>query len=176
MTEEAADLVRVQRVEGLEPLVCRVLSSTSECIIATELSDSLDLDGICIVPTGTVRCFDRAFERADFYRAALSAWPRSDAHSALLGEFACSLVEDLQLLAKRGDTVAIHMEIKEPDVCYVGTIREVSEARLLLARVSSRGEFIAEPLEIDLTTVTKIEVATRYLIAVGHAARLLAAK
>jgi hypothetical protein len=176
MSDETVDLVSVQRINDLEPLVCRVYLSTNECIVASELSDSLDLDGIFIIPTNTVRYFDRAFEKADLYRAALGAWSISNAHTALLGEFACSLVEDLRLLARRGDTVAIFMEMEVPDVCYVGTIREVSDAKLLLDRISSRGELIDDPLEVDLKTITKIEVSTRYLIAMGYAARSLAGR
>lgn len=171
-----ADLVRMQRIDDLEALVCHVYLSTGECIVASELSNSLDLDGLCIIPTKTVRCFDRAFERADFYKAALQAWPVVSPHAALLGELSCSLIQDLSLLAKRGDTVAIHMELSDPDVCYVGTIQDVTETELVLNRISSRGRSIDEPLNVALDSVTKIEIATRYLIAVGYAARTLAAK
>lgn len=170
------DLVRIQRIDDLEALVCRVHLSTDECIVASELSDSLDLDGLCIIPTKTVRCFDRAFERADFYKAALQAWPEVSPHAALLGELSCSLIQDLSLLAKRGDTVAIHMELDDPDICYVGTIQDVTETEFALNRISSRGRSMDEPLNVALGSITKIEIATRYLIAVGYAARALAAE
>jgi hypothetical protein len=75
ISDATTDLVRMQRIDDLQALICRVHMSTNECVIASELSDSLDLDGLCIVPTKLIRCFDRAFERAEFYNAALQTWP-----------------------------------------------------------------------------------------------------
>jgi hypothetical protein len=151
-----ADLVRMQRMDDLEALVCRVHLSTDECVVASELSDSLDLDGLCIIPTKTVRCFDRAFERVDFYKAALEAWPEVSPHAARLGDISCSLIQDLSLLAQRGDTVAIHMELDDPDICHVGTIQGVTETEFVLNRISSRGRSIDEPLHVALDSITKI--------------------
>jgi hypothetical protein len=168
------ELVRVQRIDDLEALVCRVFLSTNDCIIAAELSDSLDLDGLCFIPTRFVRCFDRAFERADFYRAALGTWGEINPHAGLLGELSCNLVQDLHMIAMKMIPVAIHMELDDPDVCYVGTIQAVSETELTLNRISSRGRRISDPLRIELDSITKVELATRYLTAVGFAARALA--
>lgn len=174
-TEPLRDLVQIARIANLEPLICHVYQSTSESIVASELSDSLDLDGLCLVPTKSIRYFDRDFERCDFYRAALGAWP-SDQHQGLLGELSCNLSADLRLLSTKGEVVAVHMEIDEPDVCYVGTIKDVTDAALFLDRISSSGTQILEPLEIAIASITKLEVATRYLTAVGRAARILSAK
>lgn len=173
---EPHDLVRISRVDDLEALICRVHMSTTDCVVASELSDSLDLDGLCIVPTRSIRCFDRVFERAEYYRAALGAWPDVKPYEALLGELSCNMVHDLRVLAYKSETVAIYMELDDPDICYVGTVHELTETALRLDRISSRGKRISESLRIELKSITKIELATRYLIAVGYAARTLAAK
>lgn len=175
ISDATTDLVRMQRIDDLQALICRVHMSTNECVIASELSDSLDLDGLCIVPTKLIRCFDRAFERAEFYNAALQTWPDTKPHAALLGELSCSLIQDLSHLAARSDTVAIHMELDEPDICYVGIIQSVTETEIILNRISSRGQWLSEPLSVPVDSITKIEIATRYLKAVGHAAHALAA-
>lgn len=167
------NLVRMQRIGDLEPIICRIFHSTNECIVAAELSESLDLDGLCIVPTRTILCFDRAFEKADFYRAALSAWPDVNPHAKLLAELSFSLNQDLRFFAKRRDVIAVHVELDEPDICYVGTVKDVTDTELLLSRISSSGQQISEPLSVELGSITKIELATRYLFAVGYAARKL---
>ena len=131
------------------------------------------MDGLCIVPTRTILCFDRAFEKADFYRAALSAWPDVNPHAKLLAELSFSLNQDLRFFAKRRDVIAVHVELDEPDICYVGTVKDVTDTELLLSRISSSGQQISEPLSVELGSITKIELATRYLFAVGYAARKL---
>lgn len=167
------DLVRIVRTNDLEALICHVYQSSTDSVLASELSDSLDLDGFCILPTKTVRYFDRSFEKVDFYRAALDAWKEA-ASTEFPEGFSCNMLLDLQALAARHSTVAIHTEFDDPDVCFVGIPREVTSAGLLLDRISSRGLYMPEPLEVTLEEITKVEFATRYLIAVGHAARLLA--
>lgn len=170
---ELRDIVQISRIDGLEALVCKIYLSTTDCVVASELSNSLDLDGLCIVPTRSIRCFDRDFERANFYRAALDAWPCVNPHTELLSKLSCNMVPDLRVLASRGDAVAIHMELEDPDVCYVGTIHELNGTALCLNRISSQGKRIREPLKIEFESITKIEIATRYLHAVGYAARKL---
>lgn len=174
-TPASDELVQIVRTKDLDALVCRVHLSTNDCIVISELSDSLDLDGICIIPTNSVRYFDRTFERADFYRAALTAWSNINPHTSLLSELACDMAIDLRHLGTKAETIAIHMEVEEPDIAYIGTVREVTATALLLDRISARGQHIDEPLRVELKSITKIEVATRYLIAVGQAARVLGA-
>jgi hypothetical protein len=167
------DLVRIVRADDLEALICHVHQSSTDSVIASELSDSLDLDGFCILPTKTIRYFDRSFEKVDFDRAAVDAW-REAASAELPEGLSCNMLLDLQALAARRSTVAIHTELDDPDVCFVGIPREVTSAGLVLDRISSRGLHVPEPLEVALEEITKVEFATRYLIAFGHAARSLA--
>jgi hypothetical protein len=61
---------------------------------------------------------------------------------------------DLQALAATHSTVAIHMELDEPDMCFVGIPREVTSAGLVLDRISSRGLYVPEPLEVALEEIT----------------------
>ncbi|MBT2337345.1 hypothetical protein J7E49_26025 [Variovorax paradoxus] len=173
-SDNLPDLVRIARIDDLEALVCHIRQSSTDSVIASELSDSLDLDGFCILPTKTIRYFDRAFDKAEFYQAALGAWKTVD-DAELLKEFSCNMVLDLQMLARKGATVAIHMEIDDPDVCFIGVPRDVTSAGLLLDKISARGLRISQPLEVKMDEITKVEFETRYLRAVGHAARWLEA-
>lgn len=144
--------------------------------MVSELSASLDLDGLCIIPTKTVKYFDRAFEKANYYQAALGTWRNVDTHAELLEGLSGNMIRDLQFLSNKGNTVAIHMELDDPDVCFVGTVHDVADATLLLRRISAQGKPITEPLEVVLKLITKVELATRYLTAVGYAARVLATR
>jgi len=169
----AVDLVRIARVQGLEDLICCIYRSSNECLVASELSESLDLNGLCLIPTKTVRYFDRVFDKVDFYKTALGAWQNPSPHLVAAKELSCDFVKDLRLLAARKTMLAIYMEMDDPDVCFVGTAHDVAETSLLLDRVSSRGERIDEPMEIELATITKIEFASRYLVAIGHVASVM---
>jgi len=170
------ELVRIRRTEGLDELVCHPVLSTADCVVASELSESLDLDGLCLIPMRTILYFDRDFDRAEFYRAAISAWPSNPFNEWLSSQLSCNLLEDLKLLERLGEFVALHLEIEDPDVAYVGTLGNVSATELSVTRVSSRGSRITEPLTIDLKALTKVEVGTRYLRAVRHAHTVLAAR
>lgn len=167
--QQSPELVRIVRAAGLEDLICHVYQSSNDCIIASELSDSLDLDGLCILPTRSVRILDRTFERAAFYKAALGAWPEAHSHAALLSELTCNVIRDLRLLAARKQMIAIHMEIDDPDVCFVGIARDVADDEMVFDTISADGRPTGEPMKIRIESVTKIEFATRYLTAVAHA-------
>jgi hypothetical protein len=51
----APDIVRLLRTGRLEPLDCHIHLSTESVVIASGLASSLDLDGLCLLPTSTVR-------------------------------------------------------------------------------------------------------------------------
>jgi hypothetical protein len=175
-TEQTAgpSLVRLSRVGDLEPLFCALHQSTSSWIVATEISDSLDLDGLCLLPTATIRCFDRVFDDSDYYRAAVGASAFVAPHGDLREALTCNLVDDLILLAARKIVIAVHPELDEPDTCFVGWVHEVSANELVLDTISSRGIAHDGPWRVAIENITKIEIGTRYLIAVAHAARVLA--
>src|ERR1700754_1879815 len=168
------DLVRIARVEGMAPLVFHPFLSNIHCAVAAELTESLDLDGLCLIPMWTILHFDRDFEAAEFYRAAVCTWAPA-ANDELLRQLACDLVEDLRLLANLGELVTLHKEIERPELAYVGTVRDVSNTRVVLDRVSSVGKRIAAPFKIEVRALTKVEVSTRYLRAVRHAVGVLEA-
>ena len=175
MNPDLNDLVRITRSGGMDPLTFHPFLSNIGCAVASELTEALDLDGLCLIPMWTVQHFDREFEASEFYKAAVSKWVPST-NDELLRQFTCDLVDDLRLLARLGELVALHTEVEHPDVAYVGTVRDVSKTRLLLDRVSPRGKRIAEPLKIEVRALTKVEVSTRYLRAVWHAVGVLDAR
>ena len=175
MNPDLDDLVRIKRSGGMTPMIFHPFLSNIHCVVASEVTESLDFDGLCLIPTWTIDYFDRDFEAFEFYRAAVSTWAPSK-NDELLGQLTCDLVDDLRLLARLGELVALHTEIEHPDAAYVGTVRDVSKTRLLLDRVSPRGKRIAAPLKVEVRALTKVEVSTRYLRAVRHAVGVLDAR
>ena len=169
-------LVRISRIDGLEALICCVHASSNDCIVLSEQSESLDLDGFCLIPTKSVRCFDHEFEKVEFYQAALQAWPNSTSHVELLSQISCNLISDMRLLMNRKETIAVHTETDDPEVCYVGTVRDVTESEVFLDRITSSGERVVDALGFEIALITKVEIATRYLISVAWAADVLEKK
>lgn len=169
-----ANIVRLIRIDGLDCVDCHIHQSTDDCILASELSESLDLDGLCILPTKTVRSFDRAYGRVDFYNAAIGVTSLNDFATELLERLTCNLEADIRMLADLQVMVAVHLEIAEPDMFFAGRLRCDDGSRFSLGRISSRGLAVKDPLEFALSEVTKIEVATRYLVAIDRAATTLA--
>jgi hypothetical protein len=164
-----SNIARLSRMRGLEPLDCQVLLSTDDLIVASELSNSLDLDGLCLVPTKTVMSFDRDFERVQFYNAAVGFVELAGNTSHLLKVLEGRLYVDLNTLAKLGVTVSVYLGFDDPDVCFVGVISSLTLENIELLQVSSMGEELEVPMIIPLHKITKVEVGTRYLLAVGRA-------
>ena len=163
-------LVRLERAK-LEDLICYPHAFTNDYAIVSELSDSLDLDGICILPTRTIKCLDREFERADLYRAAFQCFEYD--WTATLAGLVCDLRADLVSLAHRGDLVALHLEEIDPDVAYIGSINDIDDASVSISLIDSYGQFMEEPMNVLLKNLTKVEVGTRYLQALAFAAKIL---
>ena len=166
---EIANIVRLSRIEELVPLDCQILSSTTDLIVASELSSSLDLDGLCLIPTSTVRSFDRDFDRVHFYNAAVGNFQLTADAVRLRELLNLNLIGDLGVIAKLRLAIAVHLELDDPEVCYVGTVENLAGDQFLLRQVSSWGLVLDEPMKIALSEITKIEIATRYLAAITRA-------
>jgi hypothetical protein len=163
-------LVELSRTGDMDALICHLYASTGDCVIASELSESLDLDGVFIIPMKTVRCFSNDFENSTFYEAALTAWQDNDKFEKTVAAFDCAWLKDIARLSTQKTVVAIHTEVDDPDVAFVGFIEGLSSVGLVLRRISSRGLSMNELLDLNFDEITKIEFLTRYLIAVEHAA------
>jgi hypothetical protein len=112
-------------------------------------------------------------KKSSFYRAAVDGWPQASQQVEMLRHLTGNLVSDLALLTTRQATVAVHMEFEDPDVAYVGTLAAGIDSGVQLHRVSSGGKLLPDSLHVEIAAITKVEVATRYLTAVGYAARKL---
>lgn len=163
-------LVELSRTGGMDALICHLYASKGDCVIASELSDSLDLDGVFIVPMKTVRCFSNDFERDYFYEAALTVWRDNCRFEKIASSFDCDWLKDIARLSRNKTIVAVHTEVDDPDVAFVGFIEGNSSAGLVLRRISSSGLYMNDLLELSFDEITKIEFLTRYLMAVEHAA------
>jgi hypothetical protein len=166
-----ANIVRLSRVKDLEPLDCQILASTTSLIVASELSDSLDLDGLCLIPTNTVRSFDRNFDRVHFYNEAVGEVQLPAATIELQAMLGPDLLGALGVLSELGLTVAVHLECDDPEVCFVGSIDGLVADQFLLHQISSWADPLDEPMRVEVGKITKLEIATRYLNAISRALR-----
>jgi hypothetical protein len=169
-----ANIVRLHRTRKLQSLDCHIHRSTDTVIVASELSNSLDLDGLCLLPTTTVRTFDRQFDRVDFYNAAVGTPVLSEEVRRLLDTLSGQAPDDFHTLARLSLLVAVHVEREEPDVCYVGRLHVFNDVVIQLDRVTPKGEWLPEPLDLDVSSITKVEMCTRYLLALDRAVARLA--
>lgn len=170
---DVANIVRLSRVKDLEPIDCQILASTTELIVASELSSSLDLDGLCLIPTNTVRSFDRDFDHVHFYNAAVGDLPLAAETVRLRELLSSDLFGDLGVIAGLRLPIAVHLEFDDPEVCYVGTIEDLAGDGFRLRQVSSWGDVLDEPMSVAFSKVTKIEIFTRYLAAIARALTLI---
>jgi hypothetical protein len=171
--ENTIDLVRIVRHRDLDELVGQVLASTDDCLAISELTDDLDLDGICIIPTKDVLYLDRDFERRSFYQAALTAWAGKPQPAQGDVSLHCNVRQDLQEAARLGELVAVEAEVDDPDVIYIGLVAGLDGDVLRMSLISSKGLRVPELFEIDVPSITKVQIGTRYMKSVLHAYRAL---
>jgi len=161
-------VVHLTRRVPLEPLVGVLLFEGDDCLVLSEVSESLDPDGYCLLPRSDVLTIDRDFDDLAFYRAALAAWEPASLEGSELG-MSNGLAHVFRSLGKRARLCAIHLEIDDPDVAYIGLVVRVIEDRLSFKNLSSRARWVPELQTIRLSQISKVEVGTRYLTSLATA-------
>jgi hypothetical protein len=152
----------------LEPLVGVLLFEGGDCLVLSEVSASLDPDGYCLLPRSDILTIDRDFDDLAFYRAALEAWEPVSLKGSEL-EMSDGLAHVLRSLGERSTLCAIHLEIDDPDVAYIGSVVRVIEDRLSFRNLSTRAQWVPELQTVRFGQISKIEVGTRYLTSLATA-------
>jgi len=171
-----SDLVRIHRRDQLDDIDGLLQLGAEDFYIIRPLSESLDLDGVALVRRADIVSVDECFERSDFYRAALTAWPDRASDLQWAGRFSGRLQDDFRVLTSEKCLIAVHTEIADPDIAFVGTVLTLEQDAILLQLTTSAGIVEEAKFKIFLADITKIEVNTRYLTSVEHGCKILAEK
>lgn len=173
MEPNKLDLAEITRIGDLDKIYCQIVSKLGDCIVASELSDSLDLDGICLLPGCHIASIKYDYDRVDFYRAALSTWGSSKVALNFNRWLGIDFQSCIDNLIDSREVVAIHIEMEDPEVAFVGRIVSRSMTEIELATISARGILDPDLYPLKLNSISKIEINTRYLTAVSHACAVL---
>ncbi len=168
-------IVQIQRRSPLDSLIGVLLWEGPEIIIASEISDSLDPDGYCFLPKTDILQIEDDFKHLDFYAAAASVWENVVLDSSAI-DHQGTYVELMQSMSREKSLIAVHVEVSDPDIAYVGKVRRVLSDRIGFTNLSQHGIWISETQTFKIQQITKIEISTRYLRSLNGvvAARRLA--
>jgi hypothetical protein len=146
-----------------DDLVGHLWKVGSSLCALSELTEELTLSGIAFLDRRFVKRIDRDFERRQIYAAAL----RSELPNSLVTlhkKYDQDSKQEVLAIAKSSRTlVALHPELDNPDVCFIGFAKQVTAKSVVLRAISSFGETLPEPKTFELRAVTKIEIGTGYL-------------
>ena len=155
-------IVQVQRKAPLDSVIGMLVWEGQDVVIVSEISDSLDPDGFCFLPKADILQIEDDFEHRDFYVAAASIWENADLDMAAIdgqGTYAALM----QSMSRNQSLVALHLEIADPDIVYVGRVRRVLSDRIGFTNLSQYGNWVLKTQTIKIQQITKIELSTRYL-------------
>ncbi|MES2951698.1 MAG: hypothetical protein V4858_24485 [Pseudomonadota bacterium] len=164
---DEGQLVRIIRRFEDSPVRGYVAAVGPTFFLLTLVSDRLRFDGFECFRMADVRSV-RADPYAGFAEAALKKRglrrprkPKIDLDS----------VETILLTAaKVFPLVTIHLEKKDPDVCYIGSVRGVERGKVFLLGINPHAEWDSEPDKFRFSKITRISFGGDYedaLHAVG---------
>lgn len=131
-------------------------------IVVSEISDSLDPDGYCFLPKSDIAEIQDDFEHLDFHVAAASIWERVSPDIPGL-DVQGGYFELMQSMSREQSLIAVHPEVTDRDLCFVGTVRRVLSDRIGFTNLSAKGFWVPETQPIKIGEITKVELSTRYL-------------
>lgn len=158
--KEEKVLVRLRRAGALDDVSGYVLAVGRRWVLLARVADTICSDGWTAVRLRSVRRV-RADAHRDFVDAALrlrGQWPPRlpdqvldlDSSRALLGSL-------------RGEElVAVHPERRDPDICFVGVVRDVRDVRDHLVEVTPGARWEARRRRRRLRAITRVDVGGSY--------------
>lgn len=157
-----SSIVQVKRRPPLDSVIGVLLVDAPGMVVVSEISDSLDPDGYCFLSKASIEAIEDDFDRLDFHEAAASVWQRVSPDLPGL-DLRGGYVELMQSMSREQSLIAVHLEVADPDICFVGTVSRVLSDRIGFTNLSSKGLWAPEPQTFKIGEITKIELSTRYL-------------
>ena len=162
------ELVRIVRtIRRADKLEGFVLETGSEWLLMHELNPEMFLDGHVAVRVADVRSV-KPLGSSSFPARVLRHYgdkPRRPGRVELT-----SALTVIESASKRFPLVTIHVERRDPAVCYIGVPLHITSRSLRLREITPEAQWEDEPRTYLLRDITQVEIGGRYeraLLAVG---------
>jgi hypothetical protein len=161
--EQRQELVTIRRaIKRADRLNGYVLSVGSRWMLMAELASGIYLDGVVAVRVKDVVEVRRDSRSDRFVKRALELhgeWPPSSPASELTLGKTRELIKSCALLAP---LVTLHIEYKDPEVCYVGVPVGWEKRSVKLLGVTPQATWEMSPDSWKLADISRVEFGGRY--------------
>ena len=159
------NLVEIARTKGMDsPVVGHLWPTTGRIALLSEVDEGLELNGLTFMRKNQIGSIKSSFSRRKFYSALL---PRFVNRTLVRLRGSINSTNDwgqvTSWIQAHAVLVAVHCELADPDICYVGLIVNSGAKLISLQPISSNGKWITTNQLIELGSISKIEVSNRYL-------------
>jgi hypothetical protein len=163
-----AELVRIVRsIRGADKLEGSILETGSEWLLMHELNTELFLDGHVAVRVADVRSV-KPLGSSSFPARALRHYGEKPRRPGLVKLTSARTV--IESASRRFPLVTIHVERRDPAVCYIGVPLRITSRSLRLREITPEAQWEDKPRTYRLGDITQVEIGGRYqraLLAVG---------
>ncbi len=158
---EKAVLTRLER-SSLEKghFTGYVIDATDELVLLLVVGDLIRFNGFSVLRVGDLSSIEVPAPNRDFIEQALHV-RGEEVVSAPRVDLA-SLVSALSSAGREFPLITIHQEEVDPDVCFIGRVTAVDEAKLTLLDIDSNAEWDEEPTERNVTDITRVDFGGQY--------------
>lgn len=159
--QRTRELVRVHRRRHLESLDGYVLAVGDDWLLLANLDPGILLDGFTALRLRDVAQVQYK-HTSDFVQSALDLrgqWPPATPGETIALASISALLESLR---GQWPLVTVHLELDDPDVCFIGEVQRVGKRKLLLREISPRAAWIDLPGKFRLDDLTRVDVGASY--------------
>lgn len=168
----SAELVRVRRtIRGADVIEGFILKIGAEWLLRHKLDPGIFLDGHIALRVRDVQNV-RPLANATFVARALQHLgmrPRMPGRVDLT-----SARTVIETASRRFPLLTIHVERRNPDVCYIGAAVDMSSRTLRLREITPTAAWEDKPTNYALRDITRVDIGSHYeraLLAVGGVPR-----
>ena len=152
-------LVRIRRRFESSPIRGYVIDVGPQFFLLAIVSDRLWFDGFECFRIADVLGV-RVDPYANFAEAALK---RRAQRKPRKSKIDVESVESILLSASKAfPLVAIHMERKDPDICYIGRVRGIAKEKVSFLEINPHAKWETEPNQFPLSKITRVNFGGDY--------------
>ena len=154
-------VVRVYREEVEDGWFTGYIVATGPEFFALEIiDDGIRFDGFTCMRYAEVSDCDVPAPHAEFHEAALRL--RGLTRASKFEPDVSDLASLLRTAAEAYPLVTIHLEIEDPDCCYIGKVGEVSYDKVEMQTIAPGARWDEEIYEYDLDEITRVDFGGAY--------------